>query len=222
MKKLGIYIIIFILVILFRDNICFFYGNVLGVFKLDNNYYDSIITLKDEKIEYLENEINSITEFSKNLDKIDYNYKVSKIVYKESYNIGKYKIQYGKDNNIDIGMGVTNEFGLIGKITKVDNKTSELTTIKDLKDLSVVVNDSYGKLNYDYETNTFTISDISNYDKVYVNDLVYTSGYGTIKEKLLIGKVIKVDNSDISKKVMINTVVDFNNLNYVLIVGDIK
>ena len=59
----------------------------LGIFKLDNNYYDSIITLKDEKIEYLENEINNITEFSKNLDRIDYNYKVSKIVYKESYNI---------------------------------------------------------------------------------------------------------------------------------------
>ena len=222
MKKLGIYIIIFILVILFRDNICFFYGNVLGVFKLDNNYYDSIITLKDEKIEYLENEINSINEFSKNLDRIDYSYKISKIIYKESYNIGKYKIQYGKDNGVENGMGVTNEFGFIGKITKVDNKTSELTTIKDLKDLSVVVNDSYGQLNYDYETITFTISDISNYDKVYVNDLVYTSGYGSIKEKLLIGKVVKVDNNDISKKIVINTVVDFNNLNYVLIVGDIK
>lgn len=222
MKKIGIYIIIFILVIIFRDNICFFYGNVLGVFKLDNNYYDGIITLKDEKIEYLENEINSINEFSKNLDRIDYSYKISKIIYKESYNIGKYKIQYGKDNGVENGMGVTNEFGFIGKITKVDNKTSELTTIKDLKDLSVVVNDSYGKLNYDYETNTFTISDISNYDKVYVNDLVYTSGYGSIKEKLLIGKVVKVDNNDISKKIVINTVVDFNNLNYVLIVGDNK
>lgn len=220
MKKIGIYIIIFILVIVFRDNICFFYGNVLGVFKLDNNYYDGIITLKDEKIEYLENEINNINEFSKNLDRIDYSYKVSKIIYKKSYNIGKYKIQYGKDNGVENGMGVTNEFGLIGKITKVDNKTSELTTIKDLKDLSVVVNDSYGKLNYDYKTNTFTISDISNYDKVYVNDLVYTSGYGSIKEKLLIGKVIKVDNNDISKKIVINSVVDFNNLNYVLIVGD--
>lgn len=220
MKKMGIYIIIFILVIIFRDNICFFYGNVLGVFKLDNNYYDGIITLKDEKIEYLENEINSINEFSKNLDRIDYSYKISKIIYKESYNIGKYKIQYGKDNGVENGMGVTSEFGFIGKITKVDNKTSELTTIKDLKDLSVVVNDSYGKLNYDYETNTFTISDISNYDKVYVNDLVYTSGYGSIKEKLLIGKVIKVDNNDISKKIVINSVVDFNNLNYVLIVGD--
>lgn len=220
MKKISIYIIIFILVIVFRDNICFFYGNVLGVFKLDNNYYDGIITLKDEKIEYLENEINNINEFSKNLDRIDYSYKVSKIIYKKSYNIGKYKIQYGKDNGVENGMGVTNEFGLIGKITKVDNKTSELTTIKDLKDLSVVVNDSYGKLNYDYETNTFTISDISNYDKVYVNDLVYTSGYGSIKEKLLIGKVIKVDNNDISKKIVINSVVDFNNLNYVLIVGD--
>ena len=222
MKKLGMYIIILILVIIFRDNICFFYGNVLGVFKLDNNYYDGIITLKDEKIKYLENEINSINEFSNNLDRIDYSYKVSKIIYKESYNIGKYKIQYGKADSIKLGMGVTNEFGFIGKITKVDNKTSELTTIKDLKDLSVVVNDSYGKLNYDYETNTFTISDISNYDKVYVNDLVYTSGYGSIKEKLLIGKVVKVDNSDISKKIVINTVVDFNNLNYVLIVGDNK
>ena len=220
MKKISIYIIIFILVIVFRDNICFFYGNVLGVFKLDNNYYDGIITLKDEKIEYLENEIDSINEFSKNLDRIDYSYKISKIIYKESYNIGKYKIQYGKDNGVENGMGVTNEFGFIGKITKVDNKTSELTTIKDLKDLSVVVNNSYGKLNYDYETNTFTISDISNYDKVYVNDLVYTSGYGSIKEKLLIGKVIKVDNNDISKKIVINSVVDFNNLNYVLIVGD--
>lgn len=220
MRKLGIYIIIFIFVILFRDNICFFYGNILGVFKLDNNYYDSIITLKDEKINYLENEINSINEFSKNLYKVEYNYKVSKIIYKESYNVGKYKIQYGKENNINNGMGVTNEFGLIGKITNVDNKTSELTTLKDLKDLSVVVNNSYGKLNYDYDTNTFTISDISNYDKVYVNDLVYTSGYGSIKEKLLIGKVTKVDNSNISKKIVINTVVDFNNLNYVLIVGD--
>lgn len=220
MRKLGIYIIIFIFVILFRDNICFFYGNILGVFKLDNNYYDSIITLKDEKINYLENEINNINEFSKNLYKVEYNYKVSKIIYKESYNIGKYKIQYGKENNINNGMGVTNEFGLIGKITNVDNKTSELTILKDLKDLSVVVNNSYGKLNYDYETNTFTISDISNYDKVYVNDLVYTSGYGSIKEKLLIGKVTKVDNSNISKKIVINTVVDFNNLNYVLIVGD--
>ena len=220
MRKIGIYIIIFILVILFRENICFFYGNVLGVFKLDNNYYDSVITLKDEKISYLENEINSITEFSKNLERIEYNYKVSKIIYKESYNFGKYKLQYGKSDGIKKGMAVTNEFGLVGKITNVSDKTSELTILKDLDDVSVIVNNSYGKLNYDYETNTFYITDISNYDKVYVNDLVYTSGYGSIKEKLIIGRVKKVDNTDISKKVIINSVVDFDELNYVLIVGD--
>lgn len=220
MKKIGIYVIIFILVILFRENICFFYGNVLGVFKLDNNYYDSIITLKDEKISYLENEINNITEFSKNLERVDYNYKVSKIIFKESYNFGKYKLQYGKLDGIKKGMAVTNEFGFVGKITNVSDKTSELTIIKDLDDISVVVNNSYGKLNYDYDSNTFYITDISNYDKVYVNDLVYTSGYGSIKEKLIIGRVKKVDNTDISKKVIINSVVDFDELNYVLIVGD--
>lgn len=220
MKKIGIYIIIFILVLLFRDNICFFYGNVLGVFKLDNNYYDAIITLKDERIDYLNKEYESLNEFSKSLYKIPYDYKVSKIIYKESYNVGKYKIQFGKKDNVVEGLGIVNELGFIGKITNVDDKTSELTTIKDLKDVSVIINDKHGKMNYDYETNKFIITDISNYDKVYVNDEVYTSGYGTIKEKLYIGKVKYIENETISKKVYVESSVDFNNLNYVLIVGD--
>lgn len=220
MKRIGIYIIIFILVLLFRDNICFFYGNVLGAFKLDNNYYDAIITLKDERIKYLKKEYDNLNDFSKNLYKIHYDYKVSKITYKESYNATKYKIQYGKQDNIVEGLGVVNELGFVGKITSVSDKTSELTTIKDLKDVSVIINDVHGKMNYDYETNKFIITDISNYDKVYINDEVYTSGYGTIKEKLYIGKVKYIENETISKKVYIESNVDFNNLNYILIVGD--
>lgn len=220
MKRIGIYIIIFILVLLFKDNICFFYGNVLGVFKLDNNYYDAVITLKDTELEYLNNEYDSLNNFSKELYKIPYDYKVSKIIYKESYNTSKYKIQYGYADNITEGLAVTNELGLIGKITELNEYTSELTTIKDLKDISVVINNNYGKLNYDYENNLFIATDISNYDKVYVNDKVYTSGYGTIKEKLYIGKVKSIENETISKKVYIESDVDFNNLNYVLIVGD--
>ena len=220
MKRIGLYVIIFILVVLFRENICFFYGNILGVFKLDNNYYDAVINLKNEKIKYLENEYKEYDEFSKNINILDYDYKISKVIFKESYNSGKYKIQFGTNDDVTNGLGVVNELGFIGKITSVNDKTSELTTLKDLKDVSVLVKDNYGKLNYDYETNTFFISDISNYDKVYINDEVYTSGYGTIKEKLYIGKVIKIENDIISKKVYINTAVDFNNINYILIVGD--
>ena len=44
-----------------------------------------------------------------------------------------------------------NEYGLVGKITKVDDNTSEFAILKNLKDISVVINGSYGKLNYDYE-----------------------------------------------------------------------
>ena len=51
---------------------------------------------------------------------------------------------------------------------------------------------------------------------------VYTSGFGTIKEKLYIGKVIKIDNDIYSKKIYVESKVDFNNLNYVLIVGDLE
>ena len=41
-------------------------------------------------------------------------------------------------------------------------------------------------LNYDYKKDLFIVTDISNYDNVYVNNKVYTSGYGTIKENLYI------------------------------------
>lgn len=218
MKKMGIYIIIFILVILLRENISFFYGNVLGVFKLDNDYYKSIINLKEEKIKMLETEFKEYDEFSKNIKLLNYNYLVSKIYYKDTYNTDVYKIQYGKYNNITNGLGVTNEYGLVGIITNTNKKTSELTSIRKLKDLSVKVNNSYGKLNY--INNEFIINDISNHDKVYINDKVYTSGYGSIKESLYIGKVLRVENDDISKKVYVKSDVDFNDLNYVLIVGD--
>lgn len=220
MKKIGIYVIIFILVILFRDNICFFYGNVLGVFKLDNNYYDGVIELKDERIEYLNQDYENYDEFSKELYKIPYDYKISKVIFKESYNKGKFEIQYGKKDNIVKGLAVTNELGLVGKITEVNENTSELTTIRDLKNISVIINDNHGKLNYNYETNSFVVTDISNYDKVYINDEVYTSGYGSIREKIYIGKVKSIENETISKKIYIESLVDFNNLNYVLIVGD--
>jgi len=220
MRKIGVYIIIFLLVILLRNNISYFYGNILGVFKLDNKYYEGIINLKDEEIKYLKNEYKNYDKFTKNLSLIDYDYKVSKILYKESYNTDKYKIQYGKDNNIKKGMAVTNEYGLVGKITSVDKNSSIFTILKELEDISIVINDVYGKLNYNYDVESFIVSDISNYDKVHINDKVYTSGYGTIKEKLYIGKVSKIENNNISKKIFVKSEVNFNNLNYVLIVGD--
>lgn len=222
MKNIGIYVIIFIMVILLRENIAFFYGNVLGVFKLDNKYYNAIINLKEEKIKYLEKEYKEYDKFSKNITLVNYNYKLSKIIYKNTYNTNKYTIQYGTNDGVSNGLAVTNEYGLIGKITDVNKHTSILTTLKDLKDISVVIKETYGKLNYNYELNEFIISDISNYDNVYINDKVYTSGYGTIKEKIYIGKVTKVEESTISKKIYVSSDIDFNNLNYVLIVGDFK
>ncbi|MBQ3021381.1 MAG: hypothetical protein IJD92_04060 [Bacilli bacterium] len=222
MKKISLYIIICLLVIMLRDNICYFYGNILGLFKLNNNYYDAIITLKDEEIENIKKDYTEFSNFNKRLDTINYNYKISKVIYKETYNTNKYKIEYGKKDGISNGLAIINEHGLVGKITDLDNTTSELTTLKDLEDISVVVNNSYGKLNYSYEDDIFIINDISNYDKVYINDKVYTSTYGTIKEKIYIGKVTKVENDTISKKVYVKSDVNFNKLNYLLIVGDFK
>ena len=72
-KKILLSLIICLLIILFRDNICFFIGNVFGVFKIDNNYYDAIIDIKDDKINYLENEIKESDTFLSNIRLINYN-----------------------------------------------------------------------------------------------------------------------------------------------------
>ena len=220
MKKIGIYLIISIIIILLRENIAYFYGNALGVFKLDNNYLEGVIKLKDEKIKYLENELDESYSFNKFLDNISYNYKISKVLYKYPYKEGKYRIKHGLNDKVNKGMAVVNEYGFIGKIVDVDNISSDLLLLTHLKDVSVVVNSSFGKMNYDEVKNSFVISDISNYDKVYVNDEVYTSGYGSIKERLYIGKVIRVDTLDYEKRVIVESSVNFNNINYCLIVGD--
>ena len=219
MKKMGLYIIIFILVVMLRENISFFYGNVLGVFKLDNNYEKGVIKLKDEEIKYLKKEIKDMRDFS-NLQLVNYNYLISKVLYKESYNTTNYIIQYGLDNKVSIGSGVVNEFGMVGKITSVDKKTSQLTTLKELDSVSVLINNVIGKLYFDYDEEEFIVKDISNYDEIHINDEVYTSGYGTIKENLYIGKVKMIVNDVYSKKVYVESSVDFNSLNYLLIVGD--
>ncbi len=220
MKKLSIFIIICFFIILFRENICFFYGNVLGVFKLDNNYYEGIIKLKDESIKNLKNEFNELNDFKDKIKLINYDYKLSKIIYKDIYGSEKYTIQFGKNNKVNIGNAIFNEYGLVGRIYKVDKDISYFETLKVIKNLSVKINDNYGKMNYDAKLDSFIIDDISNYDKVYINDDVYTSGYGEIKQNLFIGKVYKIENKTISKKIYVKSNVDFNKLNYVLIIGD--
>ena len=73
----------------------------------------------------------------------------------------------------------------------------------------------------EYDGKYLNVKDISREANINLNDEVYTSTLGNIKEKLYIGRVINLEDKTISKEIIIESNVDFNNLNYLLIIGDL-
>jgi len=116
-------------------------------------------------------------------------------------------------------MAVINEDGLVGVISSTDKTVSEMKLLHNIDNLSVRINNLYGKLVY--EDGKLKIKDISRENVININDEVYTSTLGTIKEKLYIGKVVKVSDGVIEKEIIVESKVDFNKLNYLLVVGDL-
>lgn len=188
---------------------------------------ESYDRLEAEKKE-LEKQIQALKE-ELNIDQVlsDYDYINATVL---SRNVGYWyntiTIDKGKNKNIEIGMAVINNTGLIGKVVNVTNLTAtvKLITNSDLNNkISVAVNhenrDLYGLISsYDTENKLLRVEGISNSDVVKEDDYVYTSGLGgTFPAGILIGKVynIKIDEYGLSKIIEVEPSADFNDLNYV-------
>lgn len=221
MKRINLWSVIFLIIlILFRSNILLFFNNIFNLFFDKNNIHEAEIEVLKEKINYLEEEYEKLNSFNKNIGVYaDYNYLVSRVIYKENYFYNsKVYIEGGKEDKISKGMAVVNEHGLVGVIESVDENTSELVLLSNTN-ISVNIRESYGKLIY--EDGEFKVVDISKDEDIKLNDEVYTSTLGNIKEKIYVGKVKEVDEDTLEKKIIIESNVDFNNLNYLLVVGDL-
>lgn len=222
MKKLNLLTIILLLIlILFRNNILIFFNNFYNMLFLKNDYESAEIRLLNEKIKYLENEYNTLNDFKENLPLYaNYNYVVTRKIYQENYLLNsKLVIEGGSNKNFKEGMAVISESGLVGVISKVESSVSEVNILLNIDNLSVSINGIYGKLLY--KDGKFLVQDISRESLINLNDEVYTSTMGNIKEKLYIGKVTSVKDGVIEKEIVVSSSVDFNNLNYLLVVGDL-
>jgi len=221
-KRISLLIVVLLIsLIIFRNNILLFCNNVYNLLFLKNDYKNAEIMLLEEKIKYLEKEYNELNNFKEELPKYsNYKYVVSKKIYQENYFYNsKILIEGGENLGIKKGMAVINEFGLVGVVSKVNRNTSEMTKLLNVNNLSVNIKGIYGKLVY--EDNKLKIKDISRENVINLNDEVYTSTLGNIKERIYIGKVISVKDKVIDKEIIIESKVDFNNLNYLLVVGDL-
>jgi len=222
MKRLSLLTIcLLLLLIIFRDNVLIIFNNVYNLMFVRNDYKDAEIRLLEEKVRYLESEYDELNDFKESMSLYaSYNYLVTRVIFRENYFYdAEIIIEKGSNDGIKNGMAVVNEDGLVGIVTDVLNETSKIKILYNIDNLSVDVNGVYGKLVY--ENGNLMIKDISRDVVINLNDEVYTAGLGNIKEKLYIGKVSNVKDGVIEKEIIIESKVDFNNLNYLIVVGDL-
>lgn len=151
----------------------------------------------------------------------------------KSYWFNTLTIDKGKKSGLKKGMAVITKNGLIGKISKVSNNSSEikLITSDDINfKISVAIKtndeDNYAILNgYDHEKNLLKVTGIDKTTNINENDTVVTSGLGTkFPRGIYIGTVEEItsDKYNLSKTLYIKTSQDFNNIHYVTILKEKK
>lgn len=146
----------------------------------------------------------------------------------KSYWFNNLTIDKGKKDGLKKNMAVVTKNGLIGKISKVYDNSSEvkLITSDDLNykvSISIKTNDvdNYAVLNgYDKKTGLVKATGIDKTTEINVNDVVLTSGLGELfPSGIYIGTVEKIesDKYNLSKTVYIKTYQNFNDIHYVTV-----
>ena len=146
----------------------------------------------------------------------------------KSYWFNTMTIDKGKSAGIKKDMAVITKQGLIGKISRVSDNSSEvkLITSDDVNfKVSVAIRtdnkDNYAVLNgYDKDTGLIKVTGIDKTTKINKGDIVVTSGLGEMfPAGIYIGTVEKgeSDKYNLSQTLYIKTYQDFNNVHYVTI-----
>ena len=194
-----IFLLIIVIIVISRNSLVNLINNTLKSFFIKDNNIE--INYLNSEINRLKNEYNSLIDFKNNIN-INEDYYISN-VYKNNYSFDKLIIN---GTNYNINDEVLNNDGLIGFISKINDKYSEIKYIYNSR-VPVKINNEYGKIIDSDIDNNLIVSEVEN---VNINDKVYSVNNSYI------GKVIKIDNNNLNKKLTIKTI-DLSNINYVLI-----
>ena len=199
MKNKSIFFLILLIIIISRNSILNLINNTFKIFLNKDNTLE--INYLNDEITRLKEEYNKLLDFKNNIN-IDETCTITN-VYKNNYGFDKLIINGDNYNLYDEVL--TNE-GLIGYISKINNKYSEISYIYNTK-VPVRINDNYGKIISSDKDNNIIISEI---DNVNLNDSVYSVNNSYI------GKVIKIDNMDLNTTITVKPI-DLKNIDYVLV-----
>lgn len=180
--------------------------NEMEIIKAENNNYKNYLNLSEQYNNY-----ELIPTYIINEDVFNYNYNII--------------INVGKKDGVEKDMVVVNEDGVVGHVISVTETTAKVKTLVDTSCfISASINDinnsivGNGLLNNRRELKGVFIEPDQT---VLVGDLVETNGLGGIYPKgLIIGTVKEIiDTKNITDRyIIVETSVDFNNLNYLMVI----
>ena len=217
--------------------------NKIKSIKSKNKIYNKYLNLnkkynklKLKELEYEESkkEIKELKKILKLNNDLKTNYiNASVIIRNIGYYYNELTIDKGEKNKVKKNMAVINEDGLVGVISKTSdlNSVVKLITTNDTNNkISVKIkvdNDYlYGlMIGYDSKYKYFIVEGIADNKEIPKESIVTTTGLGNdIPSGILIGKVvdIKKDNFDLSRTLLVKSNVNFDNINYVTIIGKDK
>lgn len=212
-KKYKDYILLLIIFLLF-----IFSGSINRfLIAINPNLDTKNIELNYDK--YLKDELDNIKKINNIEFNDDLDLQVSRVKYRNVYEYSDTLTIYkGFKNNVFVNEVVLNNDGLIGIVTKTYDYYSIVTLITNKNsNISVKINDAIGILKT--INNTLVVTNINNYEKVNVDDEIYTSGLGNLPDNIYIGKVksINLNNTEIEKVVEVNINDRLEKLDYLFI-----
>lgn len=212
-KKYKDYILLLIIFLLF-----IFSGSINRfLIAINPNLDTKNIELNYDK--YLKDELDNIKKINNIEFNDDLDLQVSRVKYRNVYEYSDTLTIYkGFKNNVFVNDVVLNNDGLIGIVTKTYDYYSIVTLITNKNsNISVKINDAIGILKT--INNTLVVTNINNYEKVNVDDEIYTSGLGNLPDNIYIGKVksINLNNTEIEKVVEVNIKDRLEKIDYLFI-----
>lgn len=212
-KKYKDYILLLIVFLLF-----IFSGSINRfLIAINPNLDTKNIELNYDK--YLKEELDNIKKINNIEFNNDLNLQVSRVKYRNVYEYSDTLTIYkGFKNNVFVNDVVLNNDGLIGIVTKTYDYYSIVTLITNKSsNISVKINDAIGILKF--IDNTLVVTNINNYEKVNIDDEIYTSGLGNLPDNIYIGKVksINLNNTEIEKVIEVDLNDRLEKLDYVFI-----
>lgn len=191
----------------------FFVTYLVNFLKINNQKSVELNALKIEN-KSLNQDKKELSKFL-NLDLPAESFVVSKVLLRDLHSFyNEIKINA---KGVEVGDAVIDEHGLIGIVSKVDEKSASVKLLSGATNISVKINDTYGNLN------AGIISMLDKYANIKEHDKVYTSGLTKIPADIYIGEVIKIyESSDNLGQVALIKLNNNEDLNYVAVLTGVQ